>query len=306
MENEAEDAHSGNAEEASAESPFVTAKGNASESKTPLGTLLEKLGSRAKEDSQDVFLLRLLENFGSDLSSRHSTIVMNTLKQFGVEAEEDLSLLTPAYLRECAEMQNSSSFQFDISPMQVVITETFLRDQLRLPSFPRPAEATPSVSFVQSEGPYQRMPPTKRRASRGGSLTPKDRASIGSLASTASTTRPPDRSSRRAHSDRRSNILQPSDFENVSGWEYAAENANLDTHDKDSLTKEGKDLQKDYRKKVAINAIKQLPDFDGKTSSWKDWSSLFTDYMDQVGYGIVCHPDFQSIAELGRAGTPSR
>jgi hypothetical protein len=296
MEDEAEDAHSGDAEEASVESPLVTAKGNASESKTPLGTLLEKLGSRAKEDSQDVFLLRLLENFGSDLSSRHSTIVMNTLKQFGVEAEEDLSLLTPAYLREYAEMQNSSSFQFDISPMQVVITETFLRDQLGLPSFPRPAEATPSASFVQSEGPYQRMPPTKRRASRGGSITPKDRASIGSLASTTSTTRPSDRSSRRVHSDRRSNILQPSDFENVSGWECAAEHANLDAHDKDSLTKEGKDLQKDYRKKVAINAIKQLPDFDGKTSSWKDWSSLFTDYMDQVGYGIVCHPDFQSIA----------
>jgi hypothetical protein len=48
---------------------------------------------------------------------------------------------------------------------------------------------------------------TKRRASRGDSLTPKDRASIGSLASTSSTARPSDRSSRRVHSDRRSNIL---------------------------------------------------------------------------------------------------
>jgi hypothetical protein len=267
MEDETEDAHSGDAEEASIESPMVTAKEKTSESKTPLGTLLEKLGSRVKEDSQDFFLLRLLENFGSDLSSRHSSIVMNTLKQFGVEAEEDLSFLTPAYLRERAERQNSSSFQVDISPMQVVITETFLCDQLGLPPFPNPAEATPSVSFVQSEGPHQRMPPNKRRASRGGSLTPKDRASIGSLASAASTTRPSDRSSRRAHSDRRSNILQPPDFEDASGWEHAAEHANLDAHDKDSLTKEGKDLQKDYRKKVAINAIKQLPDFDGKTSS---------------------------------------
>jgi hypothetical protein len=192
--------------------PLATAKENASESKTPLGTLLEKLGSRVKEDSQDVFLLRLLETHGSDLSSRHSSIVMNTLKQFGVEAEEDLNLLTPARPREHVEKQNFPPFQRVISPMQVAITETFLRDQLGLASFLRPMEATSSASFVQSEGPCQRVASTKRRASRGDSLTRNDRASIGSLVSTASAARPSDRSSRRAHSDRRSNVLQPSDF----------------------------------------------------------------------------------------------
>ena len=289
---------SGDAENASNLNPEVTAKDIVAESKTPLGTLLKKLGSRVKEDSQDVFLLQLLEYSSPELSSRHSTIVMNTLKQFGVEATEDLRLLTPAYLREYVERQNSSSFQHDISPMQLVITETFLRDHLELPSFRKPTEATSSVAFVQSEGPYKRLAPSRRRSSRGDSLSRNERASIGSQASTASTARPLEhRSTRRVHSDRRSNILRPSDFENVSGWEYAAEHANLDTHDKDSLTKEGKELQKDYRKKVAINAIKQLPDFDGNTSSWKDWSSLFTDYMDQVGYGIVCHKDFRTIAE---------
>ena len=183
-------------------SPVVTARSKEKVSQTPLASLLEKLGSRVQKESQDVFLIQLLETYASAISPRHAVIVVSTLKQFGVEANEDLALLTPAYLREYSESKH------DISPMQVVITESFLRDTLELPSFWVSKETTPAVSFVQTEGPYKRVDPNKRRISRGGSLTQGDRSSIGSLTSNASTARTfKDRSTRRVHSNRRSNVL---------------------------------------------------------------------------------------------------
>jgi hypothetical protein len=287
MENGEEETPGGDAGEASL-SPEVTAQESSNKpplAKTPLVSLLKKLGDSRRDDVQSVFLMQLLETFGGTLSLRHSGLVVETLKALGVEAQEDFVLLTPAFL----------ALQDGITPMQLLVTESFLRDQMELSAFLTPS---PSVSFVQSDGPYKREEARNRRASLSSRAYHGSRSSIGSTTSTISSSERKDRSTRKVHADRRSsNILQPSDFEDIAGWEHAPEHANLDTHDKDSLTKEGKELQRDYRKKVAINAIKQLPDFDGKTDSWKGWSGLFTDCMDQVGYGIVCHKEFRSIAE---------
>jgi len=56
-------------------------------------------------------------------------------------------------------------------------------------------------------------------------------------------------------------------------------------------------MQKEARKKVAVNAISSIPDFDGTTKYWKKWSKLFIDYMTQVGYGIVCNEDYLELAQ---------
>ena len=253
MEKAEEEATGGDAGEENS-SPVVTAQ--ESTIKTPLVKLLKKLGDTRRDDAQSIFLMELLETFGGTLSPRHSGLVVETLKALGVEAQEDFVLLSPAFL----------ALQAGITPMQMLITETFLRDKMELFAFRTPSPS-PSVTFAQSEGPYKREDARNRRDS--SKAFHGDRSSIGSATSTISNSGRRDRSTRKVHADRRSsNILQPSDFDDIAGWEHAPEHANLETHNKDPLTKEGKELQKDYRKKVAINATKQLPDFDGKTESW--------------------------------------